>query len=662
MFGNQTPIAADGVTTDVSDTEANNLQTTAYGYNSEYTDASTGYQYLRARYYDPSTGTFLTQDSYLGNLMDPISQNRYTYGENDGINHADPSGHSILSKIKSSAKKAVSSVKKTAAKATKAVKKTAARATQAIKSKAAKAASAVKTATKKAATTVKKAASSAKSRVTAKVQTAKQKATKVASVAKSGYNKVKAYAAATPAQKTVMRKQAVQSVVKSVSSQVQKKYPTAYAKAKEIGSTAYKWAGSKLKEASSAANAASEALQNTYHKFCTTSNRIKNATVNFVKNVDWKKVAITGIAITASTVVVAATGGIAAPAVVSALGLTGGTFGAAVVTGAVTGAIGGSVYSAAYSSMSGNSLQQVASDTFEGAVTGAVTGGILAGVTYVAEPLINKVACVVTKNGCFIAGTEVLTAAGYQAIENIQAGDKVLAENVLTGEVEEKEVKQIFRHEVDTLVHLIANGEEIVTTPNHPFYVKDKGWINAGNLTEEDMLISADGEDVTISSISTEELEETVTVYNFEVDEYHTYFVGETEVLVHNSCQTTKISDPLTEKPSSRKLRWNMIKLKNIQPPKYRNAAHHIVAGTAEKAEEARAILKNYGIGINDASNGVFLPTSKEITTSTYHNTLHTYEYYDKVTNLVKRANSTEELKEILSSIAEKLSQGTFMK
>ena len=84
-----------------------------YTYNAEYTDASTGNQYLRARYYDPEEGTFLTQDSYLGSLLEPLSQNLYTYAENNPVNYSDPSGHGILSKIKSAAKKVATTVKNT---------------------------------------------------------------------------------------------------------------------------------------------------------------------------------------------------------------------------------------------------------------------------------------------------------------------------------------------------------------------------------------------------------------------------------------------------------------------------------------------------------------------------------------------------------------------
>ena len=70
-----------------------------YTYNAEYIDASTGNQYLRARYYDLEEGIFLTQDSYLGSLLEPLSQNLYTYAENNPVNYSDPSGHGILSKI-----------------------------------------------------------------------------------------------------------------------------------------------------------------------------------------------------------------------------------------------------------------------------------------------------------------------------------------------------------------------------------------------------------------------------------------------------------------------------------------------------------------------------------------------------------------------------------
>ena len=49
-------------------------------------------------------------------------------------------------------------------------------------------------------------------------------------------------------------------------------------------------------------------------------------------------------------------------------------------------------------------------------------------------------------------------------------------------ETGEKTVIETYIREVTTLVHLTVNGEEIITTVDHPFYVKDKGFITAVNL------------------------------------------------------------------------------------------------------------------------------------------------------------------------------------
>jgi RHS repeat-associated protein len=64
-----------------------------YQYNAEAVDTNTGLQYLRARYYNSSIGSFITQDTYTGTLEDPLTQNLYTYTGNNPINYVDPSGH-----------------------------------------------------------------------------------------------------------------------------------------------------------------------------------------------------------------------------------------------------------------------------------------------------------------------------------------------------------------------------------------------------------------------------------------------------------------------------------------------------------------------------------------------------------------------------------------
>lgn len=64
-----------------------------FRYCGEYFDRETGEVYLRARYYRPETGRFLTRDTYTGEAEEPLSLHLYTYCENDGVNAWDPSGH-----------------------------------------------------------------------------------------------------------------------------------------------------------------------------------------------------------------------------------------------------------------------------------------------------------------------------------------------------------------------------------------------------------------------------------------------------------------------------------------------------------------------------------------------------------------------------------------
>ena len=100
------------------------------------------------------------------------------------------------------------------------------------------------------------------------------------------------------------------------------------------------------------------------------------------------------------------------------------------------------------------------------------------------------------------------------------------------------------------LVHLITNGEEIITTDNHPFYVQGRGFINAGNLLVGDKLISVNGEDLFVEKHYIEETDVPVDVYNFQVEDHHTYFVGECCAWVHNKNCPPHMNEDGTLKPN----------------------------------------------------------------------------------------------------------------
>jgi hypothetical protein len=168
-------------------------------------------------------------------------------------------------------------------------------------------------------------------------------------------------------------------------------------------------------------------------------------------------------------------------------------------------------------------------------------------------------------NPCFVAGTKVKTQTGYKAIETIQAGDIVASANEHTGKISYKKVKQTFIRQAPRIYKLTYNdGTTVETTGDHPFFINGKGWTTADKLSNGDIsptwaglkkssgvveneIVFSSSEDTILDRVSglvmneslavvdIEVIEEETTVYNFEVEDDHTYFVTEAEVWVHNA-------------------------------------------------------------------------------------------------------------------------------
>ncbi len=136
---------------------------------------------------------------------------------------------------------------------------------------------------------------------------------------------------------------------------------------------------------------------------------------------------------------------------------------------------------------------------------------------------------------CFVAGTLVHTENGLVPIEEIQEGDLVWAWDERTGDISLKLVEETFVRDSNELVCIFVNGEQIIATPDHPFYVPTQGWTNAGDLLAGDTLVLVNGEYVKIEYVQHESFIRPVPVYNFRVQDYHTYYVSESKILVHNS-------------------------------------------------------------------------------------------------------------------------------
>jgi hypothetical protein len=193
---------------------------------------------------------------------------------------------------------------------------------------------------------------------------------------------------------------------------------------------------------------------------------------------------------------------------------------------------------------------------------------------------------------CFVAGTPVHTKDGLVPIEQIEVGDWVLSQPEMKGEVGYKRVVRSFSFEdeevvcVDVWKNGPAERTGFVATGNHPFWVKGVGWTRADHLAEGQFLELPDGstcevyncatvfrtdvdgvgwldgfvnglrgtgdgrtidmrggsvvfnyEHVSHPEIDPADLKSRLRtrVYNFEVEDNHTYYVGEWGVWVHNA-------------------------------------------------------------------------------------------------------------------------------
>ncbi len=148
-------------------------------------------------------------------------------------------------------------------------------------------------------------------------------------------------------------------------------------------------------------------------------------------------------------------------------------------------------------------------------------------------------ACMMGSGNCFVAGTLVQTAEGLRPIETITAGMLVLARDQNGDALDWKPVARAFQHRAPALVTLdlgeAGDAETIEVTPTHLLFSKERGWLPAEQLTPgQDSLVDAGGHDVRVRGVASAPGD--VTVYNFEVADYHTYFVGQHSFWAHNTC------------------------------------------------------------------------------------------------------------------------------
>ena len=334
-----------------------------FAYNGEARD-DTGLDYLRARYYDSQGGTFLTEDSYPGEDTDPLSQNRYSYVQNNPVNYTDPSGHRMVwmgGEGEPSRPRSINTRLQRFYQRSIVEQDSLGRAV------------------------------SLREYTDRRIQTDRNFRAPASYYQAFGPNVATYQSSYAYAQQQAERARA--------QAEQRRRQQIRY----EYGLATGQNSSPTIREGLNLYRNWNTSLQNTLKHVCTTAERVKSQVVDFVKNVDWKKVAVTAAAIGVGIALTVATGGLGAPV---AMAIGGAASGAIISgydayssgqrgwelvgsiakgagTGAISGLIGGQLVGAGASlatnvtqSISNQAVRQVAKIGVESAVETAIDTGI----------------------------------------------------------------------------------------------------------------------------------------------------------------------------------------------------------------------------------------------------------------------------------------------
>lgn len=285
--------------------------------------------------------------------------------------------------------------------------------------------------------------------------------------------------------------------------------------------------------------------------------------------------------------------------------------------------------------------------------------------------------CDLVNGGCFAAGTPVLTPSGLKAIETLNEGDEVMSYDSLSRKNVIEKIKYTIKKAMAFFRVIVVGKDTIIATPAHQIHTS-KGWLLASAITAGTLISNSGLAYNKVDTVFT--IEKAQSIYNFEVESNHNYYVGNNQLLVHNG---TGCTGKLTQAEKALRLQWQLDKQvlnnathssrrlgSNIEktgvtrPPN--TAAHHIAAGgsTNVDAIKTRDLLKKNGIDIDEAANGVFLPKNSKYSLDEYedaisHSRVHTDVYYQNVYLRLKGKNANE-IRLELRTISDELLAGTF--
>jgi hypothetical protein len=152
----------------------------------------------------------------------------------------------------------------------------------------------------------------------------------------------------------------------------------------------------------------------------------------------------------------------------------------------------------------------------------------------------NPYSPLVSSNSCFGAGTSVRTLDGTRPIESVRTGDQVLSQDVATGRLSFAPVLAVFHNKPAPTLRIEFGDEAVVATGIHRFWKAGHGWVMARELKPGDAVRTLGGTSRVRAVVS----DSVRPVFNLEVAEGQSFFVGTTGALVHDNSLVQPASRP----------------------------------------------------------------------------------------------------------------------
>lgn len=140
------------------------------------------------------------------------------------------------------------------------------------------------------------------------------------------------------------------------------------------------------------------------------------------------------------------------------------------------------------------------------------------------------------QHSCLVPGTLIQTNFGLRPIESLCVGDVVVAQDVESGKLDQKVILETTLREPTDITRIQTEGEDILATLGHRWFVPGKGWLMTAELAIDMQMHTATGT-VTIAGI--EPQEEQQPTHNLVVEDSHTYFVGQSRILSYDNTSAT---------------------------------------------------------------------------------------------------------------------------